>query len=115
VNETFQTVKNVHNASCGKPPKVNTGPAGGYTGYFENPYGEQWLLRWLGTEDVVHLYGGDIGWDNPQNIPLPPIPTQDNLGFVTEHLQESLTILLNQPEQLWLAGCMMAIAMRRRM
>jgi hypothetical protein len=86
----------------------------GYTGYFENSYGEQWMLRWLPTEESVCLYGGDIGWDHPQEIPLPPKLSQDDFRSVTRHLSSSLTILLNEPEQMWLAGCIMAIATRRK-
>jgi hypothetical protein len=83
--EPFLTVKNAHYRSCGKPPQVEAGRVG-YTGYFENPYGEQWVLRWLPTEESVYLYGGDIGWDHPQNIPLPPKhSTQDNFRSVTRH------------------------------
>ena len=115
MNERFLTVKNIHDASCGKPPKVNAGAAGGYTGYFENGYGEQWVLQWRPTDEFVCLHGGDIGWDHPQNISLPPASsTQDAFRAVTAHLSKSLKIMLNEPEQLWLAGCMMAIARRRK-
>ena len=114
MNETFLTVKNAHDAGCGKPPQIDAGPTAGYTGYFENPHGEQWMLRWLPTEKCIYLYGGDIGWDHPQNIPLPPkLPAQSHFGSVAEHLRKSLNIMLSEPEQLWLAGCLMAIAMRR--
>ena len=115
MNERFLTVRNVHDASCGTPPRVDAGAAGGYTGYFENGHGEQWVLRWLPTDEFVYLHGGDIGWDQPQDIPVPAkTSAQDTFRSVTEHLSQSLKIMLNEPEQLWLAGCMMAIAMRRR-
>ena len=115
MSETFLTVKNAHDASCGKPPQVDAGPIGGYTGYFENQHGEQWVLRWPTAEQHIYLYGGDIGWEEPQRIPLPPkVTTTDDLRPVTEHLRKSLKINLSQTEQLWLAGCMLAIAIQRR-
>ena len=113
MNETILTVKNAH-PKCGTPPQIEAGSTADYTSYFENRLSEQWVLRWNREDRHITLYSGDIEWDNPQTIPLPPkILTQDDAGRVTQHLRKHLKVKVNPDEQLWLLACMTAIAFQR--
>ena len=40
--ERLLEIDNVHVADCGPPPSLDTQDK--YVGYFENPYGEQWVF-----------------------------------------------------------------------
>ncbi len=41
-NERLLEIDNCHVADCGPPPSVDARDK--YVGYFENPYGEQWVF-----------------------------------------------------------------------
>jgi len=114
MNEVFLTVKNAHSDDCGSPPQFEAGPGGSYTSYFENQYGEQWVVQWHTDLDYASLCGGDLGWNRCQLLPLPPKATNtDGVDQVSAHLHKNLKIALNPPERHWLIGCMLAIAFRR--
>ncbi len=66
------TVTNHHVPDSGRPPQID-GDQPGYHGYFENLYGEQFILyiprpetpdlRPMGT-----LWCGDAGWEHPYQV-----------------------------------------------
>jgi hypothetical protein len=86
-------VANLHYASCGKPPKIDAD--GRYVSYFENRYGEQWVL--IGSEDrtSAEIRGGDIGWDRVVVVSIEkPFPD----------------IVLNEDEIMWMVACLAAMS-----
>jgi hypothetical protein len=84
------SVENVHTESCGLPPAIAKGQDDDrYVGYFENRYGEQWVVEIDREAKTGVLRGGDIGWD--QRVEL------RNGGV--------LDILLSRDEQAWLVAC----------
>lgn len=66
------TVTNHHVASCGRPPQID-GDRDVYHGYFENRYGEQFLLEIPhpqagNARPVGTLWCGDAGWEHPYQV-----------------------------------------------
>ena len=62
---------NHHDPRCGQPPRVrNTADPGLYYGYFENRYGEQFVLTFDRATGTGTVAGGDLGWDEPKSFPL---------------------------------------------
>jgi hypothetical protein len=57
------TIYNTHTEHCGIPPSVCNNPPGAYIGYFENPFGDQWIFTFDFKTRAATLRGGDIGWD----------------------------------------------------
>ena len=113
MNEIILTVKNAHPDS-GTPPQIEAGSTSDYTSYFETVLLEQWMLRWNRKDPHITLYSGEIGWDKPQTLPLPPkISTMGEVDRVTQHLRKHLKFEVDQDEQLWLFACMTAIAFQR--
>jgi hypothetical protein len=75
---------NTHDASCGRPPRLrNTADPGLYHGYFENRYGEQFILTFDRATGAGTVSGGDLGWDDPRSF------TIDLLG---EALRDTLRV-----------------------
>jgi len=63
------TIENNHHADCGKSPVVTReANSPDYFGYFENQYGEQWMVRIDRDAGRGCLRGGDIGWDTEISI-----------------------------------------------
>lgn len=56
---------NVHFANCGIPPTLTPGLP---TGYFENVYGEQWVMQFDLDAGICRVWGGDCGWDNEMRV-----------------------------------------------
>jgi len=52
---------NKHSASCGKPGTVDGG-AWGFSSYFENAHGEQWIATAEKGYGFITIRGGDIAW-----------------------------------------------------
>lgn len=88
--------RNGHSAQCGQPPVVEAGP-GRYASYFENQYGEQWIFVRREDAETATIYGGDIGWEEPQTMSGPPEKREND--WTTAGL------VLNMPEALWLTAC----------
>jgi hypothetical protein len=61
VNEVILTIRNGHIEECGVPPKLNLGE-GRRTCYFENVYGEQFVIQFDRNTDICRLWSGDVGW-----------------------------------------------------
>ena len=58
-------------------------------GYFENPYGEQWIFTLDRVTGKATLRGGDVGWNTQFDV---------TNGAVAD-------LILGQEEQLWLRAC----------
>ena len=89
------TALNAHTANCGEPPEVTT-DRGRYCGYFENAYGEQWVLVIDRATRRGQLRGGDCGWEKVFDI------TISNEGEATG------IPILGRAEQEWLKACLRA-------
>ena len=62
---------NNHDERCGPPPRLrNTDNPGLYYGYFENRYGEQFVLTFDRETKTGTVSGGDLGWDDPKAFTL---------------------------------------------
>ena len=87
--EEILTVRNAHPAASGHPPMLLTGC--GYTSYFENDRGEQWVCSMDRKSGVFYLVGGNIGWEK-RTIGEPGLKD----------------LVLGVPEQLWVLACLHA-------
>ena len=86
-------IDNVHTADCGLAPSLDATDK--YVGYFENPYGEQWVFIGDCGTGTAKLFGGDVGWETARDVSLErPCPD----------------LILNEPERLWLLTCFMAMS-----
>ena len=56
------TVSNHHIIECGEAPKLNGDEKGKYYGYFENGFGEQWILVSDKDKKEAYVFCGDAGW-----------------------------------------------------
>ena len=56
-------VHNQHVPGCGEPSRVTSGDGDLYIGYFENPFGEQWVFTYDRQSRRAVLRGGDAGWE----------------------------------------------------
>ena len=87
------SVENAHCDGCGSPPAIvkrRNGDPHTYVGYFENQYGEQWIVEIDRMAKTGVLRGGDIGWERV--VPLRENKVDDDLIFSHE-------------EARWLALC----------
>ena len=89
MSDPLLKIANHHAAACGDPPIIDASADNCYVGYFENPYGEQWIFTLDRATGKATLRGGDVGW---------------NMQFdVTNGTVADLT--LGHEEQLWLQAC----------
>lgn len=63
-----------------------------YCGFFINEIGDRWILLYDIDKDKGLLYGDDLGWDNPIEVPV----VDEDLVFCIEEVE-------------WLDSCMIAI------
>ena len=61
-NQVLLEIENIHDEECGQPPTLRK-TAGKYLGYFENSFGEQWVLEIDRQAKTGILRSGDVGWD----------------------------------------------------
>jgi hypothetical protein len=62
---------NNHDERCGTPPRLrNIDHPGLYYGYFENRYGEQFVLTFDCATKTGTVSGGDLGWGEPKSFTL---------------------------------------------
>jgi hypothetical protein len=62
---------NNHDQRCGAPPRLrNIDNPGLYYGYFENRYGEQFVLTFDRVTKTGAVSGGDLGWGEPKSFTL---------------------------------------------
>lgn len=86
-------IDNGHIPDSGPPPSLDATDK--YVGYFENPYGEQWVFIGDRSTCSAKLFGGDVGWDTAHAVSLnSPCPD----------------LILNEPEKLWIITCFMAMS-----
>ena len=101
MSTTIVQIENHHTERCGQAPRIEHARVQ-YLGYYENRYGEQWVLT--DTGDRILLQGGDLGWD--QEVTL---TDEGDGGFST-----SPPIVFNDDEIAWLRACMRTIRVRRQ-
>ena len=89
MSEPLLKIANHHNASCGDPPIVDGVAENCYVGYFENPYGEQWIFTMNRQTGKATLRGGDVGWNTQFDV---------TNGAAAD-------LILGREEQLWLQAC----------
>ncbi len=61
--EPFLTVSNKHPERCGKPPKIKDTNRDIYIGYFESPFGDQWVFTYNLKTHEAKLQGGNTNWE----------------------------------------------------
>jgi hypothetical protein len=99
-------IVNRHVAGSGMPPSFAT-DGGIYTSYFENAYGEQAVFQWESETDTWTLWAGDAGWDSPVVN-----GTAAQRPFANTTMLTFGSMVINEPEHLWLAACMAAVRQR---
>lgn len=82
-------IRNRHIAQSGDPPIISNDDDRLYIGYFENPFGEQWIFTYDRGTKRAELRGGDIGWNSPCDVVD---------GLVTD-------LILGTEESEWLRAC----------
>jgi hypothetical protein len=82
------TATNRHTEDCGEPPVIVAGGIG-YTGYFENEFGEQALFRSDG-HSFATVQLGDAGWE---------------VKYPVEHGLPGGGLILTSTELAWLNAC----------
>jgi hypothetical protein len=82
------TISNNHTPACGDPP-IAGNTENLYVGYFENRYGEQWIFTYDRESKTANLLGGDINWNNRQQVVDGTVPD----------------LVLQEDEAAWLRAC----------
>jgi hypothetical protein len=63
------SARNTHHERCGAPPRLrNIDKPGLYYGYFENRYGEQFVLTFDRATGTGSISAGDLGWAEPRTF-----------------------------------------------
>ena len=60
MSEPLLKIRNHHVPACGDPPIVDDEDENCYIGYFENPFGEQWVFTLDRRSGRAVLRGGDV-------------------------------------------------------
>lgn len=68
MSEPLLKIRNHHSPTCGDPPIVNGDDPALYIGYFENPFGEQWIFTYDRKTKKGLLRGGDAGWNTALDV-----------------------------------------------
>lgn len=92
MSEPLLRIWNQHIPACGDPPIVDGKASNCYIGYFENPYGEQWVFTLDRETGKAVLRGGDVGWNTEYEV------VDGKVG----------DLILGDEERLWLAACWLA-------
>jgi hypothetical protein len=98
MSEPFLRVRNHHSPSCGDPPTVNDDDRNLYIGYFENPYGEQWVFTYHRESGKAELRGGDVEWGRVYEVKDGSVPG----------------LIFGREELAWLQACWLATHPRLR-
>lgn len=89
-------IPNHHCEECGTPPVIDCmNESRNYVGYFENFYGEQFILTLDRATKKATLQGGDLGWDKKYDVKV-----VDSRASVPE-------LILETEVRLWLTACIM--------
>jgi hypothetical protein len=59
-------IDNLHASACGVPPTVDA--ADKFVSYFENRFGEQWVLVGDRASGKAVIYAGDCHWEKPMGV-----------------------------------------------
>jgi hypothetical protein len=89
MSEPLLRIRNHHTAQCGDPPIVNGDDPATYIGYFENPFGEQWVFTYNRDTKKAELRGGDAGWNKMFEVVAPTV----------------MGLILSREEATWLGSC----------
>lgn len=89
MSEPLLRIRNHHAAGCGDPPIINGDDPGLYIGYFENPFGEQWVFTCDRKTKKAELRGGDAGWNTLFDVRDGTVPG----------------LILGREEARWLTAC----------
>ena len=89
------TARKQHSTECGTPPNVTNSGPGKYYGFFENEYGEQWVLVYDPSEHRGVLRGGDAEWEKEYEV-----------------VEGNVPLVLSPAERAWLEACLKAIGAR---
>ncbi len=89
MSDPLLKIPNHHAPGCGDPPIVDGKSDDRYIGYFENPFGEQWIFTLDRKTGKAVLRGGDIGWNTAHDV----VDGRTN------------DLILVVEEQLWLSAC----------
>ncbi|MFN0053030.1 MAG: hypothetical protein ACKV0T_12665 [Planctomycetales bacterium] len=68
MSEPILRIHNNHTPQCGDPPVISGDDPSVYIGYFENPFGEQWIFTYNHETRKAELRGGDVGWDTVLSV-----------------------------------------------
>ena len=89
-------IDNLHTPECGVPPAVDA--TGKFVSYFENRYGEQWVLVGDRASGKAVIYAGDCHWEKPMEVSVDhPYPRA----------------ALQETEKMWLVACLAAMGNKR--
>lgn len=88
-------ISNFQCKDSGKPPNLVLEP-GQFVSYFENHYGEQWMLVVAKGKNSATLYGGDIKWTEPVKMDAP-------------YWLDNINLHLNREELHWILSCIFSI------
>ena len=92
MSDPLLTIHNHHTAACGDAPSVTSESGNPYIGYFENPFGEQWIFTFDRKSKRAVLRGGDAGWETAFEVVD---------GGVAN-------LILGEEERVWLQACWIA-------
>jgi hypothetical protein len=96
--EVVLTIHNQHSKFCGNPPSISNESGGLYVGYFENPFGEQWIFTYNPMTSQALLRGGDVDWEMIHEV---------REGRVPE-------LVMSREELQWLQACWSASHLSER-
>jgi hypothetical protein len=82
-------IDNLHTPECGAPPTVDA--TGKFVSYFENGFGEQWVLVGDKASGKAVVYAGDCHWAKPMEVSV-------------DHPYPRAT--LQEVEKMWLVACL---------
>jgi hypothetical protein len=97
MSEPLLKIHNYHTPACGDPPIIDGETGNKYVGYFENPFGEQWIFTFDYDNGTAILRGGDVGWNEVFDV------TDGSTG----------DLILGRAEQWWLQACLLASQPKR--
>ena len=89
-------IDNLHTPECGSPPTVDA--TGKFVSYFENRFGEQWVLVGDMASGEAAVYAGDCHWAKPMEVSV-------------DHPYPRAT--LQEAEKMWLVACLAAMGNKR--
>jgi hypothetical protein len=89
-------IDNLHTPECGGPPTLDA--TGKFVSYFENGFGEQWVLVGDKASGKAVIYAGDCHWGKSMEVSIDqPYPRAT----------------LQEPEKMWLVASLAAMGNKR--